>query len=181
MPRADHSPEGSRTVMVWDPLVRVFHWSLAISVFAAYFFTEEGDPAHEVVGYVALGLVAFRLVWGWVGSRHARFADFVPGPARLRDYVMDALRGREARFLGHNPAGAVMVLALLAMVSATGVTGWMLTADAWFGSQWVEELHEALANILMALVALHVGGVIYTSVHQGENLVRAMFTGRKAP
>lgn len=177
----EHPQAASRTVAVWDPLVRIFHWSLALSVFATYFFTQEGDPPHEIAGYIALGLVAFRLVWGWVGTRYARFAEFVPGPARLLAYLRDAMRGREARFLGHNPAGAVMVLALLFMVAAAGVTGWMLTTDVWFGEEWVEELHEIIANALMVLVGFHVGGVIYTSVHHRENLVRAMFTGRKAP
>lgn len=181
MPDLDSGPQGSRTVTVWDPLVRIFHWSLVASVLAAYFFTEEGDPPHEYAGYIALGLVAFRLVWGFIGGRYARFAQFTPGPAALLRYARELLQGTEARHLGHNPAGAVMVLALLAMVAASSVTGWMLTTDAWFGEEWVEELHEIVANALMLLVGLHVAGVIYTSVRHRENLVRAMFTGRKTP
>lgn len=174
-------PEDPHTVKVWDPLVRIFHWSLALSVLAAYFLTEEGDLAHEIAGYVALGLVAFRILWGIVGTRYARFAQFVPGPSTLMHYLQDLSRGREARHLGHNPAGGVMVVLLLVLVAAAGVSGWMLTTDAYFGEEWVEEVHEVIANVLMVMVGFHVTGVVYTSVHHRENLIRAMFTGRKLP
>jgi len=173
---AEAKPE---TVRVWDPFIRVFHWTLVVSFFAAYFFTEEGDPPHEIAGYIALGLVAARIVWGFIGTKHARFVDFVASLRALFAYVRDVLARRESRYLGHNPAGAVMVVALLGSVAATGITGWMLTTDAFWGVEWVEELHEILATATLVMVGLHVAGVVYESIHQRENLVLAMFTGRK--
>ncbi len=168
-----------RTLPVWDPLVRVFHWSLAGAFFTAYLLGDDGGALHQALGYTVLGLVAFRLVWGVVGTRHARFAAFVPSPARAVAYFKDMLRGREPRHLGHNPAGALMVITLLLMLTATGVTGWLQTTDAGWGSGALEEIHEVLANTTLTLVGLHVLGVIWSSLRHRENLVRAMFTGRK--
>ncbi len=176
-----HEQEGSQSIKVWDLFVRICHWSLVLSVFAAFFFTEEGDRPHEIAGYMALGLVVARVLWGFAGTHYARFSQFVPGPSALLSYVRAMVRGRETRFLGHNPAGAIMVFALLVTVLAASVSGWMLTTDAYFGEEWVEGLHEDVSNALMTLVGLHVGGVIYTSWRHGENLVRAMVTGRKPP
>lgn len=146
-----------RTVKVWDPFVRVFHWSLVVAFFGAYFI-EGGDTAHEVLGYIALGLVATRIVWGFIGTEYARFAQFVPSPSRLFVYVREAIRRRETRVLGHNPAGAMMILALICAVIATSVTGWLLTTDAYWGDELIEELHEFVANVTVALVILHVTG-----------------------
>ena len=166
------------TVKVWDPLVRIFHWSLA-GLFLANFFTEEGELVHRGIGYVLLGLIAVRFVWGWVGTRHARFSDWVPGPRRLRDYLRDRLAGRSPRQLGHNPGAAVMILALLAGVLLVGLTGWMQTTDAFFGAGWLEDVHEVLSYGVLALVGLHVLAAVGESVHYGENLVASMIHGRK--
>jgi len=165
-------------VKVWDPLVRLFHWSLA-GLFLANFFTEEGELVHRGFGYAILILIAVRFVWGWIGTRHARFADWVPGPRRVRDYLRQRLAGRSRRQLGHNPAAAVMILALLAGVLLVGVTGWLQTTDRFFGEGWLEELHEALAYGVLGLVVLHVLAAVGESVHYGENLVAAMIHGRK--
>lgn len=165
-------------VKVWDPLMRLFHWSLAACIFGA-FLVEEGDSAHQVLGYVALGLVAFRLAWGLVGPRHARFGDFVRGPRAVRTYLRERIAGTSQRRLGHNPAAAVMILVLLAGVAAVGTTGWMLTLDAFWGSDWLEELHEALAYGLLAFIGVHVLAALVESVHYGENLVASMIHGRK--
>ncbi|MGS1121599.1 cytochrome b/b6 domain-containing protein [Rhodanobacter sp. UC4436_H3] len=165
-------------VKVWDPLVRLFHWSLA-GLFLANFFTEDGELVHRGIGYAVLALLAVRFVWGWVGTRHARFADWVPGPRRLRDYLRERLAGRSRRQLGHNPAAAVMILALLVGVLLVGVTGWLQTTDRFFGEGWLEELHEALAYGVLGLVVLHVLAAVGESVHYGENLVAAMIHGRK--
>ncbi len=167
------------SVPVWDRWVRISHWSLAACFLLAYFVLEDGDPPHEIAGYVALALIALRLVWGVVGSEHARFTDFVPRPRALLAYIGDVLHRRERRYIGHNPAGAVMVLALLGTISICGISGWLLTTDAFWGSQAMEQLHELSANFAILLVVLHVCGVIYESWHQRENLVKAMFTGRK--
>ena len=165
-------------VKVWDPLVRLFHWSLA-GLFLANFFTEEGELVHRGFGYAILILIAVRVVWGWIGTRHARFSNWVPGPRRVQHYLHERLAGRSRRQLGHNPAAAVMILALLVGVLLVGVTGWLQTTDAFFGAPWLEELHEALAYGVLGLVVLHVLAAVGESVHYGENLVAAMIHGRK--
>lgn len=169
---------GEASVRVWDPLVRLFHWSL-VAAFATAFLSEEGERLHEVAGYVVLGLIAFRLVWGLIGSDHARFKDFVPTPARLWAYLRSLVRGRPERYLGHNPAGAVMILCLLGTVFIAAGSGWLMTTDRFWGTKWVEELHEASAWLALALVGVHVAGVLVSSLLHRENLVRAMITGRK--
>jgi cytochrome b len=165
-------------VRVWDPVVRLFHWTLA-AAFLGAFLIERPRDLHEALGYVALGAVAVRLVWGLAGSRYARFADFVPSPRGLLDYLAAALRGREPRYLGHNPAGGAMVVALLAMVALTGGSGWLMGTDAFFGENWLEELHEVAANTTLGLVGLHLAGVVWESLRHRENLVAAMITGKK--
>ncbi len=166
-------------VRVWDPLVRIFHWSLVAAFFGAWFLGGDGGTWHQALGYTVLGLVAFRLAWGFIGSRHARFADFVPTPRRLLGYARDMLARREARHLGHNPAGAAMILALLTLLAATGATGWLQTTDAWWGNELLDRMHAWLANATLGLVGLHVVGVLYSSLRHRENLARAMVTGRK--
>ncbi|HEX5959879.1 MAG TPA: cytochrome b/b6 domain-containing protein [Rhodanobacteraceae bacterium] len=168
----------ARSVRVWDPLVRIFHWALVLAFFGAWILGD-GGTLHQALGYSVLGLVVFRLVWGVVGSRHARFANFVPTPRRLLAYARDLVARREARHLGHNPAGAVMIIAMLLVLVATGVTGWLQTTDAFWGSEVLDTLHKTLANGMLGLVGLHVAGVVYSSLRHRENLVRAMFTGRK--
>lgn len=164
-------------VRVWDPLVRLLHWSLAVAFFVAW-FTEDWARLHEAAGYVVLGLVAVRLVWGVAGPHQARFMSFVRGPRAALGYLRDLGAGRARRYLGHNPAGGLMVVALLVMLTVTGVTGW-LALDAGRGRGWLEELHEVAANVTLLLVGLHVLGVLLSSIAHGENLVRAMVTGRK--
>jgi len=167
------------TVRVWDPLVRVFHWSLVLSFALAWISADEWDDLHIWAGYAAAALIAFRLVWGLVGSRYARFSQFVRSPRAVAAYLKDLLTGREARYLGHNPAGGAMILLLILSLSALCLTGWMQTLDAFWGEEWVEEVHEALANLLLVLVGLHLAGVALASLKHHENLVRAMVTGRK--
>lgn len=166
---------------VWDPLVRIFHWSLAASFAVAWITADEWDRIHEWAGYAAAALVALRIVWGLVGPRHARFSDFVRSPHTIVSYLREMAGGREHRHLGHNPAGGAMVLVLLAGICGLGLTGWMMTTDAYWGVAWVEEVHEALANLLLVAVLLHVGGVLLASYRHGENLPAAMVTGRKRP
>lgn len=113
-------------IKVWDPLVRLFHWTLVISFTVAYVTGEEGDLVHFYSGYVIAGLLLFRLVWGFIGSRHARFADFVRSPREVIEYTRSLFSGHPRRYLGHNPAGGVMVILLLLSLSGTVVTGLML-------------------------------------------------------
>jgi cytochrome b len=166
------------TVKVWDPLVRLFHWSLAACIFGAL-LVEEGDTAHRVLGYIALGLVASRVAWGFVGTRHARFRDWVRGPRAIRTYLRERIAGTSRRRLGHNPAAGAMMLGLLAGVAAVGITGWMQTLDAFWGAAWLENLHEVLAWSLLGLIGLHVLAALVESWHYRENLVAAMIHGRK--
>lgn len=166
-------------VKIWDPAVRIFHWGLVAAFAVAYFTADDYRDVHEWAGYVALGLIAFRLVWGVIGSRYARFSDFVPGPKRLKEYVRLALKGREPRHLGHNPAAAIMILFLLLATSVIGISGWLLTTDWGWGSGVLEEVHEISVNVTLVAIALHVSAAIYESIHHRENLIRAMFTGYK--
>jgi cytochrome b len=170
------SPE----VTVWSRFVRLFHWSLVTTVALAWATSEVGRNLHEPIGWVMVALLVLRLVWGLAGhDRAARFASFLREPAAVLAYARNVLRRRAPRFLGHNPLGGWMVVALMLTLAAVAMTGWLMTTDAFFGSELMEEMHEALAEGLLALVALHVAGVFYTGWHQHENLVRAMLTGRK--
>jgi len=168
----------AKRIKVWDIGVRLFHWTMVVSVASAYFLAEQ-RVLHRRLGYVVIALIGFRLIWGLVGTHHARFVNFVPGPRRFFSYLRDMARGREARYLGHNPAGAAMIVALLATLAAVAGTGYMVGMDAWFGVEWVEDAHKLLVNLLLVLVALHVGGVVLSSRRHRENLVLAMVTGKK--
>lgn len=165
---------------VWDPLVRVLHWTFALGC-AAAFLTDEMRTAHLVVGYTVLAAVALRILWGFLGRGHARFAAFVRGPREVLAYLAAMLRGEEPYHEGHNPLGAVMIVTLLLLLTVIGVSGWMQTLDAFWGEEWVEELHARSADLLLWIVPLHVGGVIFASLRHRENLVKAMITGRKPP
>ncbi len=168
------------TVNVWDRFVRVFHWTLVASFAIAYFSTEHIGLLHKGAGYLALGLVAARAVWGFVApSRHARFAHFVPTPARLLRYLTLLLRGREPRHLGHNPAGAVMILYLMSATLVIGVTGFLMTTEAYGGNELVETLHTTAVDLTLVAIAVHVGANAYESLQHRENLFKAMVTGRK--
>jgi cytochrome b len=166
------------TIRVWDPFVRVFHWSLVV-LFALAWMTEDLQSLHQPVGYAILGLLALRIVWGFAGSGHARFADFVHTPRAALAYVRDLLAGKASRVLGHNPLAGMMVLALMAALIATGASGWLMTTDAYRSARWLEEAHEALASLTLGLVIIHIAAVFLMSAWHGENLVRAMITGRK--
>lgn len=167
------------TVKVWDPLVRVFHWSL-VALFATAFVTgDEIEAVHVAAGTGIVGLLAVRIAWGFVGTRHARFSDFVASPRTVLGYLKDMLLLRARRHLGHNPAGGAMIVALIVLIGATAATGIMMTTDAFWGAEWVEDVHEACAHLTFVLVGLHVAGVIVASLAHGENLAKAMVTGRK--
>lgn len=165
--------------MVWDPFVRLFHWSL-VSFFAlTWISADEWDRLHEVTGYIVAGLVGLRVIWGLIGTRHARFSDFVYGPQKVLAYLRDNLRGKAKRYRGHNPAGGAMVVALLLCFVMVSVTGIILATDVAFAGDWVEDLHEVTANLTLGLVLLHIVGVVYSSRAHKENLVASMITGLK--
>ncbi|MGY2735666.1 cytochrome b/b6 domain-containing protein [Sphingomonas sp. UYP23] len=168
-----------RRVRVWDPVVRIFHWTVAGGVIANLTFLRHAESPHIYVGYAVIAALIVRLVWGLVARGHARFATFVPGPRRLVGYLAAMLAKREPRYLGHNPAGAAMIVLLLMLLATIGTSGWMMGLDAFWGVGWVETLHEIAANILIGAVALHVIGAIVESVRHRENLPLAMITGYK--
>jgi cytochrome b len=184
---------GSGQTRVWDPLVRTVHWLLVVAFFTAYVVEPEDGPIHVLAGYTVLSLVLIRLVWGFVGSEHARFSDFVRRPSVVLRYLADTARFRAKRYLGHSPGGGAMVVVLLIALLATTVSGLMVYgADEHAGplASWMagvsdqaehalEEVHEMMANVTLALVVLHVIGVAVASLSHRENLVRSMFTGRK--
>ena len=179
--RADASAAADerRQVLIWDAPVRVVHWLLALSFFGA-FLTAESERwrlLHASLGYTVGGLVAFRLLWGLVGTRHARFASFVRGPAAVLRYLKSLLSGRPEHHAGHNPAGALAIVALLGLAAVVTATGHALYND--IGGDSMEDLHEFLADAMLAVVGLHVAGVALASLLHRENLVRAMVTGRK--
>ena len=166
-------------VRVWDPFVRIFHWGLVACIALNEFVIDDGEQVHQWIGYAASALVLARIVWGFVGTRHARFADFWPTPARLRAHLADLLAGRHGAQVGHNPLGALMMLALLAVVLALGASGWLQTTDAFWGEEWLQELHEELAEALLGLAGVHVAAALLMSGVEHTNLVAAMVSGIK--
>ena len=167
------------SVKVWDWPVRVFHWTLAVSVIGAYVTGESEDfeRLHHTLGWVAAGLIGFRVVWGLVGTRYARFSEFVRGPAQVWSYIKSLRSSEPQHFVGHNPVGAVAVILLMALVALSVYTGWLALAEG--AAEWVEEAHEIVSNTLMMLVVVHVLGVLWSSRTHGENLLKAMVIGRK--
>jgi len=166
------------SIPVWDIGVRLFHWML-VTLVAYEFLFMAGTWAHNTIGYVILVLIGFRVIWGFVGSHYARFSEFMKAPSVTLRYLVDISRGTPAPCIGHNPAGAAMIVVLLSMVSATSLTGWALRTDALWGEKWIETLHETLAYATLLFIAVHVCGVIVASLQHRENLTKAMITGRK--
>lgn len=179
--KPDTAPVPAQPVKVWDPFVRLFHWSLVGCVLLNQFVLEEGETPHQWAGYIASALVLARVVWGFIGTRHARFADFFPTPARLVRHLKALRQGQHPAYAGHNPLGALMMLALMALVLALGVTGWLQGTDAFFGEEWLQELHEALANGLLIAAGVHAAAAIVMGRIERVNLVKAMVTGIKRP
>ena len=187
-------------VSVWDPFIRVAHWLLAAAVLFDW-ITDEPLWLHNWFGYLAALLVVARVSWGFIGPENARFVGFVRGPRAVVDYFSGLVRFSSRRYLGHSPAGGAMIVALLAMIAASTATGMItLAADRGTGPLsgivakverppripgqrrpplFIKEVHEILANLTLALVLLHVAGVVLASFAHRENLVKAMVTGRK--
>lgn len=177
---------------IWDLFVRFFHWSLVAGFFIAYLTEDEFAGLHIWAGYLVFSLVVLRIVWGVVGSKHARFSDFVYGPTQVIGFLKQTLSFKAPRYLGHNPAGGAMVVALLLSVLITAALGMLLfgaeiqvgalgtlAAAVGLNGELLEDLHEFFANFTLFLVAVHVAGVIFESYVHKENLVRSMLTGRK--
>lgn len=164
---------------VWDIAVRAGHWCLVAFMTLSWVTGGMSGELHEWLGLVPLAVVSLRLLWGWVGPRHARFSQFVRGPAETWAYARAVWAHRAPRHVGHNPLGGWMVVALLGGVGATALTGWLFTTDWLWGYAWLETLHATLAWGTLGLVVLHVAGVIHSSRAHRESLVAAMWHGRK--
>ena len=164
---------------MWDPLVRVMHWSLVATVLLSWMTKEGAGKWHEWLGYAASAVVVVRVAWGVIGSRYARFSQFVRPPGITLRYGARVLRGSAPRYIGHNPLGGWMTLALLIGVGLTGFTGWLYTTPQYWGVEWMEDTHNAVAIAVLLLAAMHVAGVITTSLTHRENLIGAMIHGSK--
>jgi cytochrome b len=166
-------------IPVWDIFARVTHWSVALLVLAELTLLDEDWAVHRWAGYAVLGLVALRLVWGLVGSRYARFSSFPPSLQAARAHLAGLLRGRHMQHLSHNPLGALMAYNLWASLVAVCVTGILMTTRTFWGVEWVEEIHEGVANWVLISVILHVAGVMIEGRRSNVNLIRAMIDGQK--
>ena len=166
-------------ILVWELPTRIFHWTLALS-FAGAFLTAESErwrDIHVLFGYTVLGLIAFRLVWGFAGTRYVRFDILVRSSTHVVRYLAQLVRGHVWHPAGHNPANAVAIMLLVLLGIASGVSGWAVYEE--IGGDWLEELHEFISNAMLAVVFVHIAGVLIISYLQGENLIVAMITGRK--
>jgi cytochrome b len=186
--------DGIDKVRVWDPLIRIFHWAL-VAAFTIAYFTDDEDLLfpHVWAGYVVVGLLVFRFLWGFVGTAHARFSDFISAPSQVVSYLWDTFQGEARRYLGHNPAGGWMIILLLVMLTLLSISGLVLYgADEHAGplaglmagagedvAEVFEELHEFFANFTIFLVIIHVAGVVVESILHRENLVWSMVSGYK--
>ena len=191
--RANPELETPKQIRVWDPLVRLFHWSLVAGFATAFIVEDDLLGVHVWAGYLVLALISVRLVWGLIGTRHARFSDFVRGPGAVLEYLRDVMRLRAPRYLGHNPAGGAMILLILIGLAATGISGLALYGAEEFAGplaetmrglppSWgdvLEETHEVLANLTLGLILVHVAGVLVSSLLHRENLIGAMISGNK--
>jgi len=166
-------------ILVWDIPTRIFHWLLAGSFIGA-FVTAESEmfrAVHVALGYLLLALIGFRIVWGIVGTRYARFSAFAFGPSKVWAYLKSLLTRSPQHYLGHNPAGSWAIYGLLLLGVLAGATGYATYNE--IGGEWFEELHEALANTMLALVGVHIAGVVVSSLLHRENLVKSMINGYK--
>lgn len=199
-------------IRVWDPLVRIFHWSLVLAFTVAYLSGDEESSLHIYSGYAVLGLITFRVLWGLIGTRYARFSNFVYSSKTVVQYLKSLVAGKPKHYTGHNPAGGWMMIAMLLCLAVVTVSGLKVYAieeglgplavensvfvisrpayadddgdenghgedDA--AEEFWEEIHEVSSNLMLLLIFLHVAGVIVSGRLHGENLVKAMITGKK--
>lgn len=179
MTKAAPGARGATTVQVWDLPLRLWHWALAILVLVAWVTPGAHDRLHRLAGYAVIALLAFRLIWGFAGTRYARFGRLGVRLRAAPRYIWNLRRGITGRYIGLNPAGTVMLVALLLLLAVSAITGAMEVTVTFFGVWWVEDTHVYASNAVLILVGLHVLGVVVVGLLQRQNLVRAMFTGRK--
>lgn len=167
-------------IQVWDLFIRIYHWSLVTIVVSNLWLNEEGDPWHNWLGYTACALILLRFFWGFIGGPYVRWSAFFPTWTRLKEFIPLLIKRRDPRILTHNPLAAVAMISMLTLVIGLGISGYLLEeTDRFFGDEFMEEVHEVFANLLMVLMGIHVLGVLHGSFHHKENLIKAMFTGKK--
>jgi cytochrome b len=164
-------------IVVWDRVVRFFHWFTVAVVVVNTFLLDEGN-IHEALGYSVAALLCVRLLWGVVGSKYARFANFFPTPTRIREHLAGRSMERPVNY-GHNPIGALMIFNLIITLVGVSLTGHLMTTNRFWGSELMEELHEGLVVYLLISVVFHVAGVLVESMRSRANLVGAMITGKR--
>jgi cytochrome b len=180
--REEKAPAPMRSdapVLVWDLPLRLVHWATALCVLVAWFTPNTHDTLHRSAGYGVLGLTLARLLLGFFGTRYSRFRNPLRVGRALPRYLASLLRGRTRRYLGLNPAGSAMSIAMLLLLAVSAVSGWMQVTLRFFGVAWVQDIHTYASYAVIGLAVVHVLGVLYMSVRQNENLVRAMITGWK--
>jgi cytochrome b len=181
--------ESQELIKVWDLPLRIFHWLLVAGFFIAYLTEDDLLTIHVWAGYLVTGLLVFRLIWGFIGNDYARFSNFLCSPAKSIAYLKDLIALKTQRYIGHNPAGAAMIVLLLVSLLATVITGFAvygadqaagpLAAIGSANEKMWEEVHEFFANFTLILVVVHVAGVVVESYIHRENLARAMVHGFK--
>jgi cytochrome b len=168
------------TENLWDPLVRLFHWSIAGIFLANYFFNEPGEDWHQWLGYIAVAWLVVRFLWGFWGKGAARWSDFFPTRANLGLHASALWKREPYHRMGHSPIGALVMILMMLCILLLGITGYMMQEiDYFWGEDWLEDLHELIANSLMALVILHIVAAIVESVRLKENLPLSMITGKR--
>lgn len=175
-----HKEEHSQTLKVWDPVVRILHWALIIAFMTAWVSSGQWQTLHEWAGYTVGIIVVLRILWGIIGTRHARFVNFSYSPKEILQHLRNMRHGHERHYDGHNPAGSVMVFLLLGGLGLQAVLGWLLTTHTFHESALIETIHPVLGNTLLAAAILHILGVIISSKLTRQNLTKAMITGRKS-
>ena len=163
------------TVLIWDRFIRLFHWSVVAVFFLNRFITD--DDLHDYLGYFLLCLLVVRVVWGFYGSPHARFASFFPTPSAIKRHIQQIKTKSVGPEEGHNPLGGLMILLLLFLLFSVSITGWMISLDQFWGIEWVEQVHQTLSNIILAAVFFHVAAVLVMSKLTRSNLIKTMITG----
>ncbi len=166
-------------VRVWDPVVRAFHWSLVAFFAANALFVDDDSKLHQWIGYAIVALVVLRIAWGFIGPRYARFRSFPPSASAAIGQLTEMATGRRHVHRGHSPLGAWMIYNLMAAMLVIGLSGYLMTTDAFWGVEWPEELHEVAVTWAEISVLLHIAAVWFESRRTRVNLPRAMITGYK--
>lgn len=170
----------SSVIILWDPLVRIFHWSLAGIFVANYWVNETGEDWHKWLGYIAIAWLCVRFVWGFFGKGAARWSDFFPTYNRLKLHISSLINGKAYHRMGHSPLGALVMILMMLLVLVLGITGFMMEEiDYFWGEDWVQNLHEWSAHGLLVLVFIHIAAALFESYRLKENLPLSMVTGRR--